>query len=604
MSQTARRNLETSARGDAVTSVEAPAAVVSQTKARGRWRGAAAPLLVFVLFLGFSAGILVHAWRAPLTHIVGSQDALQTMWFMTWVPYALTHHHGLFVSTYMNYPAGVSLSWNVSVIGPAVLVWPVTTIWNAVLSYNVIMTVSPALAGVFAFMAIRRYVPRTLPALAGAALYGFSPYMLGHLLGHMHVVASAVTAPLVLLLADELFVRQRLRFWLLGVLMALVAVFQFFTHEENFVSEVMAAALLTLCLAIVFRRQLRAKWPYVRRVLIVAVPLTALVLAYPIYMQLYGTDRVLTTLHDPDMFATDLLNPVVPDYLQLIAPSAAQALSNQFTGNAAEWNAYLGIPLLVITIVTVVRCWRVPLVRVAGVMAGVMTLLSFGPHLHVAGHVTPIPLPWWIAAHIPLIGDVTPARLTEYAYLAVAVVLAFALARLLTLRAGAALAAAGAAVALIPLIPGAPQPATTVSAPAFFTSSYAEAIPQGAVVLAIPWASPDSFAHLDALTWAVETHMRFRLIGGYFLNPPSPGQDQLHAFVDSLASAQPPAQLTAGEAAEVLSQLQRNQVGAVLLDDVPQRAASRRLLTELFGSAPRDVGGADLWLLPTPPPAG
>lgn len=602
MSELARPNVASDVALDAPRSITASADVPTQPELH-KPRPRLTTLAVFLLFLALSVGLLIDVWRAPLTHIDGTQDALQTIWFLSWPPYALTHHHSPFVSTYMNYPAGINLLWNTSTIGPAILLWPVTTIWNAVLSYNVIMTLSMALAGVFAFIAIRRYVPSALAALPGAAIYGFSPYVMAHVTGHMHSVVSAVTAPLLLLLLDELFVRQRMRAWLLGVLLALLGVFQFFTHEENFVTEIMAAVLLAILLALVFRSEVRARFPYVRRAIVVAVTLTAVVLAYPLYVQLLGPDRVLGTIHDPDVYATDALNLVVPDFLQWVAPASVQSLSNQFTGNAAEWNGYLGIPLLLISIVTVVRYWRVPVVRIAGLMAVAITVLSMGPHLHVAGQTTPVPLPWWIAARIPLVRDVLPSRLMVYVYLAVALLLAFALSRMATTRAGAALATAAAVLALIPLIPAFPLRSLPVTAPPFFTSAAVKVIPQGAVVLTVPWTGPDTVDQMNGLTWAAESHMRFRVIGGYFLNRPAAGQDDLHAFVDTLSGTQPLPQLAPADRSSILSMLSHNHVGVVILGPVSQQAAARQLLTGLFASQPRDIGGGDMWLLPAAPPS-
>lgn len=557
---------------------------------------------VFLLFLSISVGLLINVWSSPLTHIDGTQDALQSVWFMSWPPFALTHHHSPFTGTYMNYPPGINLLWNTSAIGPAILLWPVTAIWNAVLTYNVIMTASMALAGAFAFIAIRRYVPGVLAALPAAAIYAFSPYMMAHMTGHLHSVVSAVTAPLLLLLLDELLLRQRMRTWVLGILLAVLEVFQFFSHEENFVTEIMVALLLALVLALVFRSQVRERWPYIARTLAVTVPLGAVVLAYPVYVQLFGPGRVLGTIHDPDVYSTDLLNLLVPDYLQFFAPPGAQTMSNRFTGNASEWNAYLGFPLVLIALITIVRYWQVAVVRVSALVAALVTLLSLGPHLHVAGQITSIPLPWWVVARIPLIRDVLPARLGVYIYLAVGVVLAFALSRLFAARAGPLLASGAAALALIPLVPSFPLRSVAVSAPEFFTSSSVQAIPQGSVMLAIPWTSPDSLQQMNALVWAAESHMRFRVIGGYFLNPPAAGQEGLHAFVDSLASSEPPPQLDAAGRDHILSLLRQNDVGVVVLGPVLQHAAARDLLTGLLGAQPRDVDGNDMWLLPASPP--
>lgn len=554
---------------------------------------------MFVLFLAITVGLLVNVWRSPLDHIDGTADALQSIWFMSWPPYAIAHAHSPFVTTYMNYPAGINLLWNTSAGAPAILLWPVTAVWNAVLSYNVIMTASVALAGAFAFLAIRRYVPRTLPAVAGAAVYAFSPYVMAHLTGHLHSVASAVTAPLLVLLLDELLIRQRVNARIIGALLALLGVLQYFTHEENFASELLFGALLAIVLAVLFRSHVRERWPYVRRAVVVAVPLTAVLLAYPLYVQLLGPDRVLGAVHDPDVYSTDLLNLVLPDFLQWLAPDWAQTAGANFTGNPSEWNGYIGVPLLAITLFTVARSWRVPVVRVAGIMATLVTLLSLGPHLHVGGHVTSVPLPWWVAAKIPLIRDILPARLMVYAYLAVGLILAFALGRIAVTRAGVALAWAAVAVALIPLVPASPLRSLAVSEPPFFTTSAVTVIPQGAVALSIPW--PD-VATTDAISWDSAARLRFRLIGGYFLGRPSPQQETLRAFADALSGTAPPAPLTEEQTAQLLSLLHDNNVGVVFLEAVPQQTASRALLSELLGSQPRDVGGIDMWLLPTSPP--
>lgn len=434
-------------------------------------------------------------------------------------------------------------------------------------------------------------------ALAGGALYGFSPYVIAHALGHLHSVASAVTAPLLLLLFDELFVRQRMRPRVLALCLAMVLVFQFFIHEENFVTEIMAAAMLAFLLAAMFRSQVRERAPYVKKALLMTIALVAVLLAYPLYVELFGPERRLGAILNPDVYATDALNLVVPDTLQLIAPSAASRLSGQFTGNASEWNGYLGIPLLLITTFTTARYWKVPVVRIAAVMAAGITLLSLGPHLHIAGQVTPVPLPWWIPARIPLIRDVIPSRLMVYVYLAVAIILAFALNRLAASRRGRSLAAAVAAAALVPLMPAFPLAASPVSAPSFFTSASASVIPQGTVVLTIPWAAPDTVEQMDPMVWAAETHMGFRILGGYYLSEPSPNQGPLHSFADELAGLQSPAALPAAEQSRILSLLKANHVGAVLLYAARSRQASRDMVTSLLGTRPRDLGGVDIWFL-------
>src|SRR5947209_6025464 len=78
-----------------------------------------------------------------------------------------------------------------------------------------------------AFVMIRRYVLvpdsiGTLAALVGGALFGFSPYMAAHALGHPPAVIL-FTAPLMLLVFDDLFVRQTRRPTRSGVVLGVLA---------------------------------------------------------------------------------------------------------------------------------------------------------------------------------------------------------------------------------------------------------------------------------------------------------------------------------------------------------------------------------------------
>ena len=88
------------------------------------------------------------------------------------------------------------------------------------------------------------------------------------------------------------------------------------------------------------------------------------------------------------------------------------------------------------------------------------------------------------------------------------------------------------AVIAIPLIPGAPQPATASEVPPFFTSASLTSIPYGSVVLTYPYPNAISeyegftaFAHpfvntIDAALLAQSVSgMRFKLIGGYSWRP-------------------------------------------------------------------------------------
>lgn len=517
------------------------------------------------------------------------------MWFLTWTPFALGHGHNPFLSDYVNFPQGINLLWNTSTPALGVLLWPITVVWGPVLSDNLITTAAFALSGFFAFVCLRRYVTNDIACVLGALVYGFSPYLMAQDVAHAQVVASAVTVPIAFLLLDEVVVRQRMRPWLLGVSIAALGVLQFFIFEEFFVTEVTAAAVVVMILSLTHRERVRGRAPYALKTMGVAVGATAVLLAYPLALQLGGPDRVTTVTHDPETYSTDLLNFVVPTATQRLAPSWAAGITSRFTGNLGEWDGYLGLPLLALALVVAVRYWRQALVRTAFLTATVIALFSLGPHLHVAGHKLPIPLPWWLPAHLPLLQDVQPNRLMIYVFLCAGFVFAFAVERLWVSRRSLVLSALMVGVVAAPLIPVVPLPSQPYAVPPFFTGPGVRGIPDGAVVLTVPCPCPSA---MDGLNWQAASMMRFRLVGpSYFFDHAATGQQALISVADSLSSAAP-SSLTGAQGMTFNRDLRSIGARAVLLGPVPDRQRAATILTTTLGFGPDVDGGVDVWLLP------
>jgi hypothetical protein len=517
------------------------------------------------------------------------------MWFLTWTPFALGHAHNPFLSDYVNVPQGINLLWNTSIPAIGVLLWPITVVWGPVLSDNLITAGALALSAFFAFLCLRRYVANDIACALGALVYGFSPYLMAQDVAHAQVVASAVTIPIAFLLLDEAIVRQRMRPWRLGLVIAALGVVQFFIFEEIFVTELIAAAVVVAVISLTHRDEVRTRARYVLTTIGVAVGVTAAVLAYPLALQLAGPDRVTTVTHDPETYSTDLLNFVLPTATQRLAPSWATSITSRFTGNLGEWDGYLGLPLAVLALVVAVRYWRRPMPRVAFVTAALIALFSLGPHLHVAGHKLPSPLPWWLPAHLPLLQDIQPNRLMIYVFLCAGFVFAFAVERLWVSRRNLVLSALFVGVVAAPLVPAVPLASRPYAVPPYFTGGGVQGIPDGAVVLAVPCPCPTA---MDALNWQAASMMRFRVLGpSYFFGPHAIGQQELMRVANSLSSAAP-APLDGAQLATFEDQLRAAGVRAVMLGAVPDRSAATAILTATLGFAPHVEGGIDIWLLP------
>ena len=122
-----------------------------------------------------------------------------------------------------------------------------------------------------------------------------------------------------------------------------------------------------------------------------------------------------------------------------------------------------------------------------------------------------MPGPWAVFQLFPLIGSAKTVRLSVITLLLVGLLIAWALSRM---RFPIRVVAAGVVVAaFLPLYPFAPYTATLVSpTPRFFTTSAVNAIPARAITLVLPVAG---FPQVQAMTWQIEAHIRFDMVGGY-----------------------------------------------------------------------------------------
>ena len=345
-------------------------------RGRAGWRE-----LVAVLALStFLAALLYHnAWRHPFSTQVGVfGDADEYTWFLGWVPYAIGHGLNPLGSTFANFPHGINLMWNTSLLLPSFLISPVTVIFGAAFSYNVLATAAAALSTTFAYMAFRRWTT-PIASLAGALVFGFSSYIVAQSVGHL-AQTFVMSAPLFLIVLDRLLVVQTSKPWVDGLMLGGLAWAQLLTGEEVLAVEVVAAGIALFVLLAINDR---AIFPYVRYALKGAVVAGAsfLVLSLPfIAYQFRGPDRVQDA-HVKNVYVNDLLNFVVPTSIDRFAPAFALNLSGQFRPhNGSEQDAYIGIALLLFIILTLVIARRRRVTWVAFSVAAGIALLSMAPH--------------------------------------------------------------------------------------------------------------------------------------------------------------------------------------------------------------------------------
>lgn len=490
-----------------------------------------------------AVGVHWNVWGShPTSVTIYGPDQLQSISMLRWVPFALAHGHNPLFSAYSNYPYGVNMLVNTSVLLLGLLAAPVTVLLGPVAAYNALMTLALSTSAASAYLLLRRWVQWRPAAAIGGLLFGFSPYAIGQSLGHLHLVFTALV-PLFFWALDRLVRAGGASPWRPGCVLALIVVGQFFLSPELMVTTVLIGVAALGAAAWACRPLNRDKARHTVTSLLIGAAAAAAVLAYPIWFMERGPGHVVGPVQPaPQAYRADLLGPLVPDSLMRLAPAGWARTAGHFAGNAAENGSYLGVTLLVVLAVSVVVLRRDPVIKVSAVTGVAAFVLSLGAAVVVRSAPMPVatgfPLPGRVLADLPLVSNIVPARFSLFVDLAAAAVLARALERLhasvgRSRRRGAhrthaapitaqpwsslVVPSAVAIVALLPLLPVTPiRGVAPVATPGYFTSAAVDTIPDGSVAVLYPYPTGGA-AQVDE--WQAAAGLRFKMVGGFYVVP-------------------------------------------------------------------------------------
>jgi hypothetical protein len=480
--------------------------------------------LVFGCYLLAAFGLTWRLWADPASRVqVGDPtDVNLFAWFIRYSAESVAHGSlPALVTTAMNAPHGISLMWNTSLLLPGVLLTPVTLLAGPQTSLTVLLTLGFAGSAAALFWVLRRWGVRTGPAAIGGAVYGFSPAMLASSVGHYHLV-FAVLPPL-MIDAGLRIVTGRGPAIKTGIWLGLLAAAQFFIGEELLVDTVLVAVVLVIVVAIMNPRtvagRVRGSLPGLATAAVIAVAICG----YALWVQFYGPLAEHGSPWNGNHYRNRAAAFVTPGSNMLLHTRSGSAYLVAHPARISEYVAYLGFPLIVILIIATVVYWRDMRVRVAAVTCAVLEVLSLGGTQVVRGiTVPPVLLPWHWLAHLPVLTQMLPDRLSLLADGLAAVVLAVSLDLALSAserpwwrRLGIPVALT--AIALAPLIPVPLHTTATAAVPAGYRAAFARlALPRDARVLVVP--VPYGFVW-QPLRWYAETGYPGSMIGGYFLGP-------------------------------------------------------------------------------------
>jgi hypothetical protein len=545
-------------------------------------------------------------WSAGGTRVAGKGGDLATdAWFLDWVCYALVHLHNPLVTDWGNYPYGVNGVTNLSMPLLGVLGAPVTLAFGAFVSTTLLFTLAFPLSALSGYALARRWVRWRPAAFGGGLLYGFSPYLVAHGGSHLNLVFVPLP-PLIFLVLCEITSGRPRRPWPWGAGLAALCVAQFLISAEILVSTVIVAAIGLAVAAAVDPAAARDRWPSAARAVGVAAGLTAVLLAYPLWLLVAGPARVSGPVQRTSLYRGNLLAPLVPDSSMRFRVTGWLPLANTFSGGTSENGLYIGLPLLALLVAGAIVLRHRPVVKVVALTTAAAFVMSLGSRLTVGRWTwTAVPLPEAVLTRTPVLDNTIAARYALYVMLGAAVLFALTIEalreRLRRAGRGRGLAtgtacAALAGLALLPLVPSWPYWTRVTQVPRYFSSSTVTAVPPGSVAVLYPFPSAD-----DAIPMLgqVAAGMRFKSPGGRFVIP-APGSSGTPAssrptltgqVLGLLAAGRPPA-LTPGLRRALRDQWRAWGVRAVLV----QPAGVLPFFEWLLGRPPDSrSGGISAW---------
>lgn len=400
---------------------------------------------LFLAYLAASVGIWWHVWTGhpTSTYLCACGDPGQYLWFF-WAPaQAMLHGHLPFFTGADYHPGGVNLLDNPGVLGLAVVAAPITWTFGPVASVNVVLTLTPALSALASYVLLRRWVTWWPAAALGGLFYGFSPLVIASL-QYVHLqVAFLVLPPLIVLCLDELLVRQQHAPARTGLLLGVLVALQYLVSPEMLVITALGAAIgIVLLGAFTAWKRPEAYHQHLPRAVrgaAVAVGVGGVLLAYPLWFALGGPRH---TVGAPWSFIARTGN-ALSEFFVVGAAAYHQApapILFGYSGQPGPGTGFLGLSVVSAVVVTVVALRRDGLVRLAAALCVILAVLSLGTVL-VATSPTVLAasplhrgadwwMPWSVLAHVPLVNEASPSRISATIDLLVAVIGAVGLDRL------------------------------------------------------------------------------------------------------------------------------------------------------------------------------
>lgn len=474
-----------------------------------------AALAFLALALWTCGGLFLNPFDRVSAH--NPNDQIWFEWLLEHGAYTVRHLENPLFSTRQNFPFGVNLMANTSVLGISIPLAPVTMVFGSAISYWVFLVGGLAGTAYACYHVFSRHVVTSrLAAWLGGAVIGFAPGIIHHANGQPNFSTHFLVPFLVLysvrLGRPGLVVKD-------GLVLAGLVVWQFFINQEVLLITAVAAAVLTL----VMFRDAWKRGPRMLGSLAIAGVVAGALLAYPMWFQFNGPQSYRGLPFEFHSWGEDLAAYVTFSRDTLAGDDYVEKVIGH-----TEQNTWFGWPLVLVVLVAAVLLWRRSRVaRIAAITGIVFVIAGIGPEVVINGRERGIPGPWALisSGHVPVLELLQPTRLTMVVIGVVGLLVALAWDHLrsVSLPRRRALGMFAIAMALVPITPWIMPTMVAPKVPDFIVDDYWRAYtPPGYTVLPIP--VPNNADGIWTLRYSAAGRQEFQIPHGYFIGPDENGR--------------------------------------------------------------------------------
>ena len=593
---------------------EHPHGVITVWPGRLRIPRPGARLWSFAGYLLAALALTFPAWRNPAMEWPGYPgDPMQSMAFLGWYPFALTHGLNPLHQSYVNLPQGSNMMWNTGapLLGGAM--WPVTALFGVVVSYNVVLLLALALDGWCTSLWLRRHVRHMVAAWLGGLLMVLGPYAASQALGHVQLLLF-FPVPLLLIAVETIIQHPEHNSVRWGAVIGLLAAVQLLFMEEILALSVVTVGTAVVIAALLFPRSVRVRVVPLAKTLGIGVLVFLVITEAPLTYQIIGPGRITGLIQLPNQYVTDVVNLIVPNGLNALAPQFTINLANLWTAGRVESDSYIGIPLVLLSLWAFFRWRRDRWLRVVGCGTAAALVWSLGPYLHIDGVIHHLlPLPGRLLSAFPLLDNLLPSRFALFIDLGLAAVVAVVADRVVLQGSWRRRIAGGAAIVLVcaTLAPQMPLRSWTALTPRYFLpGGDVGNLPAGTVAVIVPYGD-DSGLSLEPMLWQAQSGFRVRMVSGAMYTAGPNGVMWYGVEGMALSCAMHAIQSSASVAGcgpnlvvAARSDLAAEGVSVIIMGPMAygtepaQQRPMENFLTQLAGAPPRLDQGALVWSHP------